>query len=142
EIMRTFALLLGAAVFGMSFHLLGGEAVDTARIDQITGLKGVLNEKEGVFKVTVPRTDVKVSVDEFSMPPFMGLTSWAAFQAGKKPNTMVMGDLVLFQDEVNPVMSVLFENGVQVTALHNHFFYEEPKVFFMHIGGDGDVEKL
>jgi rhodanese-related sulfurtransferase len=55
---------------------------------------------------------------------------------------MIMGDLVLFQDEVNPVMSVLFENGVEVTALHNHFFYDSPKVYFMHVGGEGSVEKL
>src|SRR5207248_5835653 len=127
--MRTFSLLLSAAVFVASLQMIGAEALDTAKIDQATGLKGVLNDKEGVFKVSVPRTDVKVSVDEFSMPPFMGLTSWAAFHAGTPPKTMVMGDLVLFQDEVNPVMSVLFDNGIQVTALHNHFFYEEPKVY-------------
>src|SRR5436309_565715 len=133
--MKTFSLLLCAAIFGTT--LIGAEAMDTAKIDQITGLKGVLNEKEGVFKVSVPRTDVKVSVDEFSMSPFMGLSSLAAFQLGKEPKKIVIGDFVLFQDEVNPVMSVLFDNGVQVTALHNHFFYEEPRVFFMHIGGDG-----
>src|SRR6478672_11776126 len=100
-IMRAFHLILVATVLiGLNLKLFGGEAVDTAKIDQVTGLKGVLNEKEGVFKVSVPRTDVKVSVDEFAMSPFMGLTSWAAFHAGKAPNTMVMGDLVLFQDEV------------------------------------------
>src|SRR6185369_14055689 len=55
---------------------------------------------------------------------------------------MVMGDLVLFQDEVNPVMSAALENGLDVTALHNHFFYDEPKVYFMHIGGEGSVENL
>lgn len=117
-------------------------ALDTNRIEQITGLKGKWNAEESVFKVTQPRTDVKVSVDQWQMPPFMGLTSWAAFKAGIKDNAMVMGDLVLFQDEVNPVMSVLFESGVDVTALHNHFFYDDPKVYFMHIGGEGAVEKL
>src|SRR5258708_5632462 len=141
--MRTLIFaVLAVVVVGSNFYLYAADAMDTAKIDQVTGLKGVLNEKEGVFKVSVPRTDVKVSVDEFTMPPFMGLTSWAAFHAGTPPNTMVMGDLVLFQDEVNPVMSVLFDNGVQVTALHNHFFYSEPNVYFMHIGGEGDVEKL
>src|SRR5882757_11072831 len=136
---RRFAVCVAFACFGRIF---AGEALDTAKIDQATGLKGVLNEKEGVFKVSVPRTDVKVSVDEFIMPPFMGLTSWAAFHAGKAPNTMVMGDLVLFQDEVNPVMSVLLENGVSVTALHNHFFYDEPKVYFMHIAAEGTFAQL
>ncbi len=117
-------------------------ALDTARIEEITGLKGALNEAEGVFKVSQPRDDVKVSVDGWPMPPFMGLTSWAAFAAGKKKAAMVMGDLVLFQDEVNPVMSAAFDAGLSVTALHNHFFYDNPKVYFMHIGGEGDMEKL
>ena len=119
-----------------------GAALDTAKIDEITGLKGTLNEAEGVFKVSQPRADVKVRVDGWQMPPFMGLTSWAAFTAGKEKAAMVMGDLVLMQDEVNPVMSVAFENGLTVTALHNHFFYDEPKVYFMHIGGEGSVEQL
>jgi hypothetical protein len=81
-------------------------------------------------------------VDGWKMPPFMGLTTWAAFIVGKQAEAMVAGDLVLFEDEVNPVMSALFENGVGVTALHNHFFFDEPKVYFMHIAGEGTVEKL
>lgn len=117
-------------------------ALDTARIDEITGLKGTLNDAEGVFKITQPRGDVKVSVDGWPMPPFMGLMSWAAFMQGKEKAAMVMGDLVLFQDEVNPVMSAALANGLSVTALHNHFFYEEPRVYFMHIGGEGTVEQL
>ena len=117
-------------------------ALDTAKIDEITGLKGMLNEAEGVYKVSQPRDDVKVSVDGWPMPPFMGLTSWVAFTAGKKEAVMIMGDLVLFPDEVNPVMSAAFDAGLSVTALHNHFFFDEPKAYFMHIGGEGDVEKL
>ena len=76
------------------------------------------------------------------MPPFMGLGSWAAFTEAKMGDIMVMGDTVLFQDEVNPVMSAALDNGLSVTALHNHFFYDEPKVYFMHIGGEGSAEKL
>lgn len=114
----------------------------TAKIEELTGGKGKHDDTEGVFKVGFPRTDVPVSVDGFLMDPFMGLTSWAAFQKDPKEGVMVMGDLVLFQDEVNPVMSVALENGLEVTALHNHFFYDNPKVLFMHIGGTGDVEKL
>jgi hypothetical protein len=117
-------------------------AIDGAKIEQITGLKGTLNEAEGVFKVTSPRADVKISVDGWQMPPFMGLTSWAAFTSGKGAEAMVMGDLVLMQDEVNPVMTRLLDAGLTVTALHNHFFYDEPKVYFMHIGGEGTVDKL
>src|SRR5215218_6758982 len=114
-------------------------ALDNAKIEAATGLKGTFNDAEGVFKVTAPRSDVKVSVDGWQMPPFMGLTSWAAFTDGKKSPAMVMGDLVLMQDEVNPVMSALLDAGLSVTALHNHFFYDEPKVYFMHIGGEGSV---
>ena len=116
--------------------------LDTAQIETASGLKGTLNEAEGVFKITAPRTDVKVSVDGWQMPPFMGLTSWAAFTEGKKAPAMVMGDLVLLQDEVNPVMSAALAAGLDVTALHNHFFYDEPKVYFMHIGGEGEAVKL
>jgi hypothetical protein len=116
--------------------------LDTARIEQIIGVKGALNTNEGVFKVTAPRNDVKVSVDGRTMPPFMGLASWAAFTEQKADDVMVMGDTVLFQDEVNPVMSAALDNGLSVTALHNHFFYDEPKVYFMHFSGMGDVGKL
>ncbi len=112
------------------------------RIEELTGAKGKYDEKEGVFKVSFPRTDVQVSVDGMKLDPFMGLTSWAGFAKDPKEGMMVMGDLVLFQDEVNPVMSVALDNGLEVTALHNHFFYDEPKVFFMHIAGRGDIEEL
>ena len=121
---------------------LGAAELDTATIDSITGLKGKLNPDEGVYKVSRPRTDIKITVDQWQMPPFMGLTSWAAFQSGMGNNAMVMGDLVLMQDEVNPVMSALLDTGLEVTALHNHFFYDQPKVYFMHIGGEGPAEKL
>src|SRR4030081_3946612 len=115
--------------------------LDTAKIDQLTRLKGKMNAAEGVYKVTFPRDDVKVSVAGWQMPPFMGLGTWAAFQ-GTNDKAMMMGDTVLFEDEVNWVMSAALDNGLSVTALHNHFFFDEPKVYFMHIGGDGDATKL
>ena len=115
--------------------------LDTARIDQITGLKGKMNDKEGVYKVTFPRDDVKVVVDGWKMPPFMGLGTWAAFTA-TKDGAMVMGDTVLFEDEVTAAMTAALDNGLSVTALHNHFFFDKPKVFFMHIEGEGPVDKL
>ncbi|PYJ67732.1 MAG: hypothetical protein DME78_00550, partial [Verrucomicrobia bacterium] len=79
--------------------------------------------------------------DGWSMPPFMGLGTWAAFTA-TKDGAMVMGDTVLFEDEVNAAMSAALDNGLSVTALHNHFFFDRPKVFFMHIEGEGPLEKL
>lgn len=117
------------------------EKFDTAKIEQLTGAKGQLNEKEGVFKVNMPRSDLNVTVAGVKMTPPMGLTSWAAFQA-VGDQTMVMGDMVVLEDQVNPVMDVALENGLEVTALHNHFFWDSPKVTFMHIGGRGEEEKL
>ena len=115
--------------------------LDTTPIDQITGLKGKFNEKEGVYKVTFPRNDVKIVVDGWTMPPFMGLGTWAAFTATQN-GAMVMGDTVLFEDEVTAAMSAALDNGLNVTALHNHFFFDRPKVYFMHIEGEGAADKL
>src|SRR5215216_6020398 len=96
-----------------------GAPLETAIIESTTGLKGTLNEAEGVFKVSAPRADVKVTVDGWQMPPFMGLTSWAGFVDGKSSQAMVMGDIVLLQDELNPAMSAALDAGLEVTALHN-----------------------
>src|ERR1051326_3463702 len=115
--------------------------LDTARIDQITGLKGKMNEKERVYKVTFPRDDVKVVVDGWTMPPFMGLGTWAAFTP-IEDGAIVMGDTVVFEVEVNAAMSAALDNGLSVTALHNHFFFDHPKTYFMHIEGEGPVDKL
>lgn len=137
--------LLGNVLFALTTLSVASAAefsLDTNKIDQITGLKGKLNAEEAVYKVSSPRTDVKISVDNWQMPPFMGLTSWAAFTAGKEKDAMVMGDFVLMQDEVGPVMRAALDNGLEVTALHNHFFFDEPKVYFMHIGGEGSVDEL
>jgi hypothetical protein len=116
-------------------------ALDGAQIEQLTGAKGKLDEKEGVFKVSVPRADLKPVAGGVHLTPPMGLTTWAAFTKSGA-HTMVMGDLCLTEDQVNPVMSVALENELEVTALHNHFFWDTPKVMFMHIGGMGDQAKL
>jgi uncharacterized protein DUF1259 len=121
--------------------LLLAQGLDTARIEKLTGAKGALDEKEGVFKVSVPRTDLAVTAAGVRMTPPLGLTSWAAFKrAGDQ--AVVMGDLVLLEDQVNPVMSAALDQGLEVTALHNHFFWDTPKVMFMHIGGMGDEASL
>ncbi len=131
--------ILAATLAATSLSALA--ALDTAKIDNLTGLKGKLNEKEGVYKVTFPRDDVKVLVDGWTMPPFMGLGTWAAFTETKS-GAIMMGDTVLFEDEVNAVMSAALDNGLSVTALHNHFFFDHPKVYFMHLEGQGTVEEL
>jgi hypothetical protein len=117
--------------------------IDAARVGAATGGKPEVSGD--VVKVSFPRGDVHVDVDGWNkMPPFMGLTSWAAFTPGEKPGVeaMVMGDLVLFEDEVNAAMSAALDNGLEVTALHNHFFFDKPHVLFMHIGGEGSVDQL
>lgn len=110
-------------------------------IDQITGTKGAYTAEEDVHRVSFPRSDLKVTIEGRPAHPFMGFGSWAAFTPGHG-GTMVMGDIVLLEDEVSPAMSAALENGLEVTALHNHFFFESPRVMYMHIGGSGDPEKL
>jgi hypothetical protein len=112
-----------------------------AAIDQMTGAKGVYTEAEDTYKVTFPRSDVKVTVEGRAMAPFLGFSSWAAFTSGHG-GLIVMGDVVLLEDEVNPAMSAALDAGLEVTALHNHFFYESPRVMYMHIGGNGTAERL
>src|SRR5215212_6457283 len=117
------------------------EKPDASKIEQLTGAKGQMNDKEGVFKVSMPRADLNVSANGVKITPPFGLTCWAAFKR-MADHAMVMGDQVLLEDQVNPVMSVALENGLEVTALHNHFFWESPRVMIMHVGGMGDEEKL
>lgn len=136
----TLRFLLALGLSSSAFATL-----DTAKIDRLTGLTGTWSELEQVHKVSQPRNDVSVTVDGWTMPPFMGLTSWAAFAEGgsiEGSEVLLAGDLVLLEDEVNPVMSVLLEAGVSVTALHNHFFFDQPRVYFLHIGGEGTVEGM
>jgi uncharacterized protein DUF1259 len=118
-----------------------GPAFDSAKIEQLTGAKGSWNEKEGVFKVSLPRSDLQVKAAGVRLTPPMGLTAWAAFtKVGS--HLAVMGDMVLTEDQVNPAMSAALDNGLSVTALHNHLFWEQPRIFFMHIGGMGDEAML
>ena len=113
-------------------------------VEKILNVKADVFLDEGVVKANFPRTDVKVAVDGKVLEAFRGLTSWAAFQVGSKERVeaMLMGDLVLFEDEVNPAMSAALENAIEVTAMHNPFFFDEPRGYFMHIGGEGNMEAL
>lgn len=141
--MTRTALLVGAlfAVL-LAWTAQSATMLDTSAIENASGLKGTFSKEENVFKISKPRSDLKIAVDGWTMPPFMGLTSWAAFTPTGGSGVMLMGDTVLLEDEVNPAMSAALDNGLQVTALHNHFFFDEPKVYFMHITGMGDAGKL
>ncbi|HXU05976.1 MAG TPA: DUF1259 domain-containing protein [Polyangia bacterium] len=133
-------LVAAAAPAGAADKPVQG-GLDTAAIEQLTGAKGALDAKEGVFKVSLPRADIAATVGGARMTPPLGLTAWAAFtKAGK--HAMVMGDIVLLEDQVNPVMSAALDAGLEVTALHNHFLWDSPRVMFMHVGGMGDETTL
>jgi Domain of Unknown Function (DUF1259) len=134
-------VLITTALCLTSLSQAAVSAMDTGAIERLTAAKGALNEKEGVFKVSVPRKDLSVIIAGVKMSPPMGLTSWAAFKRDGKDD-MVMGDLVLIEDQISQVMSAAFDNGLEVTALHNHFVWDSPKIMFMHIGGMGPEQDL
>jgi len=135
------ALLLAAAVWPITAqHVQTKLSLDADKIAAASGAKPTTTP-DGVVKIAWARDDVKTSVDGMPFHPFAGLGSWAAFTSSPH-GAMVMGDTVVFQDEVTPAMDAAFAAGLEVTGLHNHFFFDEPKVFFMHIGGQGDSEKL
>jgi hypothetical protein len=98
--------------------------------------------KANVLKVNIPRSDLSVTVANVKTPTPFGFGGWVAMTKGTADMNVLMGDLVLTQDEVNPVMSALLDNGIEVTALHNHFFWDEPRIFFMHVHGHGTPADL
>jgi hypothetical protein len=98
--------------------------------------------KDGVLKVNIPRNDLKVAIDGIATPTPLGFEGWLALTKGDGGMDVMMGDLVLTEDEVNPVMSALLENGLEVTALHNHFLFESLRIFYMHVHGHGKPPDL
>ncbi len=137
------ALGVGGAALAFTAAPAAGQLhakLDAEKIGAAAGVKAT-TAPDGVVRVAWARTDVAVTVDGMPLKPFAGLGSWAAFTPTPH-GAMVMGDTVVFQDEVSPAMDAAFAHGLEVTALHNHFFYDEPKVYFMHVGGTGEPEKL
>jgi len=115
--------------------------LDTAAIAEAAGTEA--SRKDDAVRIGWQRDDVTVAVDGAPLPPAAGLGSWAAFKpVADGDGAMVMGDTVVFQDEVDAAMDAAFAHGLKVTALHNHFFYDEPKVYFMHLGGRGPAPEL
>jgi len=98
--------------------------------------------KSGVLKVNIPRSDLKMTIQGIATPTPFGFSGWVALSKGSDGADVMMGDLVLTQEEVNPVMSAMLENGIDVTALHNHFFWDDPRVYFMHVHGMGRAAEL
>lgn len=98
--------------------------------------------KDNVLRVNIPRNDLKVVVDGVATPTPFGFGGWIALTKGTGGMDVMMGDLVLTEDEVNPVMSALLTNGLDVTALHNHFFFDTPRIYYMHVHGHGSASEL
>jgi hypothetical protein len=113
---------------------------DYQQVMKIVGKQG--DYKANVLKVNIPRNDLQVKIAGYSVPTPFGFGGWFAMSKGDGGEDVVMGDLVLTEGEVNQVMSALLEHGIEVTALHNHFFWDDPRVFFMHIHGHGKAVDL
>src|SRR5882724_13165944 len=133
---RSLVLLILTLVLPVG---LCAQNLDTTRIDQALGRPG--QKLGGVYKAGFPRSDLHVSVHGLAIKPGLALGSWAAF-TGTDENAMVMGDLVLLEDELNPVMEKLRAAGFEITAVHNHLIDETPHVVYMHYMGHGPAARL
>ncbi len=133
---KLFALIaLSLCWFAVTF----GQKPDWSTVEKIFGRLGEF--KAEVFRITFPRTDLHVTVAGVEVKPPVAFTSWAAFKE-EHGKSMVMGDLVLLEEEVNPVMSKLEQQGIQITAVHNHLLDETPRIMYMHYEGEGKASKL
>jgi len=113
--------------------------LDTKRLDEILGYKA--ETSKGVYKYTIGRPDVKLMEHGVPVTNFLGFNTWAAFQ-GTPDKAAVAGDFTMLEDEVEPVLKALIENGIEIVALHNHMVHEKPRIFFLHYWGIGNAEQL
>lgn len=132
------ALLLPLAMAGLA----SAQDIPSEYQEVLTTLDKKGDYKDNVLKVNIPRSDLSVTVADVNTPTPFGFGGWVAMTKGTGGMDVMMGDLVLTQEEVNPVMSALLDHGLGVTALHNHFFWEEPRIFYMHVHGHGAAGEL
>src|SRR5438309_1408412 len=139
---RAILILLSAICIAAFPQVSAGQEIpsDYQQVMKIVGKQG--DFKANVLKVNIPRNDLHMKIAGYAVPTPFGFGGWFAMTKGEGGEDVVMGDLVLTQEEVNPVMSALLDHGLEVTALHNHFFWDEPRVFFMHIHGHGKAVDL
>ncbi len=141
------SIVIGLSVM-LGISLANAQQEDWTAVGKIFGRSGSV--QQGVYKITFPRSDLNVMVGDFRVDPGLALTSWVGFMKmngntmGMKMNgrDMVMGDLVLLDDEVEPVISGIVSNGLEITAIHNHLVGESPSVKYVHFSGTGDATKL
>jgi len=138
--MKRFALL--AALFAGLAGPAAGQDIPADYQQVLSALGKQGDYKASVLKVNIPRNDVTVTVANVKTPTPFGFGGWIAMTKGTGGMDLMMGDLVLTQDEVNPVMSALLDNGLEVTALHNHFLWDEPRMYYMHVHGHGKPADL
>ena len=138
--MITIRALAIACLTILASGVAAQAAPDWAAVGKALGKSGT-EMPGGVYRVGLPRTDLHVMLGDIQLKPTFALGSWVAFRAMGESDE-VMGDLVLTEDEVNPVMKSLIDNGLEITALHNHVFHAQPATFYMHVGGMGDPVKL
>lgn len=138
--MRTLAFLLAILCHAVALAQ-SAPPLDSQRIERLTAAHGTWNDAGTVFKVSVPRDDLAATLAGTRMPPGLGLTSWAAFERGPE-GAVAMGDIVLVEAQINPVLDAALDAGLEVTALHNHFLWDQPRIFFLHIAGHGGEEAL
>ena len=140
--MRLFILLTVVAVSLAVAPFAKGQDLPPEYQQVLDALGKTGDYKANVLKVNIPRSDLQVTVAGVKTPTPFGFGGWVAMTRGSGGTVVMMGDLVLTQEEVNPVLSALLDNGLEVTALHNHFFWEEPRVFYMHVHGMGSASDL
>jgi hypothetical protein len=135
-------MVIGLTAFLSCASLASAQDVPPEYQQVLTALGKQGDYKSNVLKVNIPRNDVNVTVANVKTPTPFGFGGWIAMTKGTGGMDVMMGDLVLLQDEVNPVMSALLDNGLEVTAVHNHFFSDEPRMFYMHVHGHGKPADL
>lgn len=134
--MRTLGLVLLGATLVTAAH---GQELDWKQVDDVLGRTATVIQD--VHRYGFPRTDLNVTLDGVTIKPAFALGGWIAFKPMGN-QAMVMGDLVLTENEVNPVMARVLADGMEVTAVHNHLLRASPATFYMHIGGHGDPVKM